>query len=218
MSQDVALPINLVNLAVPDSTDRVDEKVILQRIAAGDPDALADWFLRHKDGLYSFVYYRVGNDPDLAADATQATFVKALERLADFDPRRGEMKTWLRFLSRNIVREMLGRNHRGVQLQAAWDQLDETLRQAYAKIDSQLLPEAVLEREETRELVETTLANLPANYREVLEAKYIENETLDTIATLRETTVDGVKSMLQRARAAFRECFLALAKMEMSDV
>ncbi len=123
------------------------------------------------------------------------------------------MRTWLCFLSRNIVRETLTRNQRGVQLQEAWDQLDERLRKAYEQIDSQLLPDAVLQREETRELVEMTLTNLPDNYRDVLQAKYIEGQSLETMARSRETTADGVKSMLQRARAAFRECFLAVGQI-----
>jgi RNA polymerase sigma factor (sigma-70 family) len=85
-------------------------------------------------------------------------------------------------------------------------------------LDSELLPDAVLEREETRELVDVAMSNLPSQYREVLQAKYVDNLSLEHIAGLRDTTIDSVKSMLRRARAAFRECFLAIAKVEMSDV
>jgi len=188
------------------------------RIATGDEDALESWFQRHKNDVYSFIYYRVGNDPDLAADATQATFTVALERLADFEPQRGDMTNWLRFLSRNIIRDMLSKHRRGMQLQTVWDRIDQSLRDSYSKMDSELLPDAVLEQEETRELVDMALANLPPQYREVLVAKYIENQSLDAIATFRETSIDSVKSMLRRARGAFRECFLAISKLEMSDV
>ena len=125
--------------------------------------------------------------------------------------------TWLRYLSRNIVRSLLEKHRRGVQLQAVWDQIDDSLRAAYEAIDQEALPDAVLQREETRELVQMTLANLPPQYRHVLESKYIDNQPLEAIAQVRNTSIDGVKSMLRRARAAFRECFLAIAKMEMSD-
>ncbi len=200
------------------TTTIVSDAENLKRIAHGDADALEVWFYRCKDDLYSFVYYRVGGDEDLAADATQATFALALERLRDFDSDKGTMTNWLRFLSRNIIRDTLARHRRGVQLQAVWDRIDDSLRGAYEQIDSELLPDEVLQRDETRELVAVALTNIPPNYRDVLQAKYVDNQSLDDMATQQETTIDAVKSMLRRARAAFRDCFLTIAKTEMSDV
>lgn len=198
------------------STDHSD--AIVARIAQGDADALTAWFQQHRDSVYSFVFYRVGSDPDLAADVTQATFTKALERLGEFDVKRGEMITWLRYLSRNIIRSTLAGHRRGKPLQVVWDRLDDELRAVYEQIDSQPLPDEALQRQETRELVDMALANLPPQYRDVLEAKYVDNQPLETIALQRQVSIDSVKSMLRRARAAFRECFLTMARMEMSDV
>ena len=185
---------------------------LLRRIAAGHPDALSAWFEQHVDALYAFIYYRVGNDPDLAADATQSTFALALERLSQYDPERGTMVTWLRMLSRNVVRDLLTRHRKAAQLQAAWNNIDQSLARIYERIDHDLLPDEALERKETRQLVGMTLANLPPHYREVLEAKYMEGLALDAIATMRSATIDSVKAMLRRARAAFRETFLTLAR------
>ena len=199
------------------SAEKTHEDQTLRGILAGEPQALEAWFLANKDPLYAFIYYRVGGDPDLAADATQATFAEALGRLSDFDPDRGEMTTWLRMLSRNNIRSVLSTRRRGVELQMAWDRIDESLRAAFEKIDSAPLPDDVVERRETRELVEMTLANLPPQYRDVLEAKYFENLSLEAIAGRRATSIDGVKSMLRRARESFRECFTAMAALEVSD-
>ncbi len=195
-----------------------DDQAILRRVAAGDPAALRTWYDGQKHALYAFVFYRVGGDAALAEDATQSTFTAALENLSNFDPDRGDMKNWLRYLSRNIIRKTLADFRRGEQLQQAWEEIDGSLRAAYERIDRELLPEEVLERDETRELVLMTLSNLPPNYRDVLAAKYIQGQSLQAIANAGETTVDAVKAMLRRARAAFRECFLALAKLEVSDV
>ena len=65
--------------AVPEKllTDVCDAD-LFSRIRAGDPEALEAWFHRNKDALYSFVYFRVGGDADLAADALQSTFTVAL--------------------------------------------------------------------------------------------------------------------------------------------
>ena len=196
----------------------LDDRTLLERIAQGDAVALTDWFHANKGPLYAFVFYRVGSDADLAADATQATFMAALERLNDFDPQQGTMKNWLRYLSRNIIRKCLADQQRGEQLQLAWDEIDQTLQAAYQRIDRDLLPDEVIERNETRELVSMALSNLPPHYRDALAAKYIDGRSLEAIADAGSTTIDAVKSQLRRARAAFRECFLALAKLEVSDV
>ncbi|MFP4058225.1 MAG: RNA polymerase sigma factor [Candidatus Brocadiia bacterium] len=185
---------------------------LLARIARGDPEALTAWFEGTVDALYAFVYYRVGHDADLAADVAQSTFALALERLDRYDPQRGDMVTWLRLLSRNVIRDTLAAHRRAAQLQTTWDNIDASLHRLYERMDADLLPPAALERSETRELVSTTLANLPPHYREVLEAKYMDGRSLRAIAATRQATVDSVKSMLHRAREAFRETFLTLAR------
>jgi len=186
----------------------------LLKIRAGDPTALRDWFNEHVDQVYGFIFYRVGNDPDAAADVTQATFELALGILTEFDPERGSMSTWLRVTSRNLIRSHLEKSRRNVPLLDLWSRLDSVLEGQYSEIDEQLLPDAALEAEETRELVSITLANLPSQYREVLDAKYLNEQSLEAIATARDTSIDSVKGLLRRARAAFKHTFQAIANPE----
>lgn len=186
----------------------------LHAIRSGDSVALQAWFDQNVDGLYGFIYYRVGNDSQAASDLTQATFERALERLADFSPERGSMATWLRLTSRNLIRDHLRAAKRSVPLQDLWSRLDEVLESRFSEIDDQELPPEVLERDETRELVSMTLANLPTHYREVLDAKYLDEQSLAAIAASRDTTIDSIKSLLRRARAAFRTTFQTIADPE----
>lgn len=203
-----ASPVSSSVATVPLNADH------LTRIRQGNPEALTVWFEQNVDAVHAFVYYRVGKDFHLAADVTQATFAKALEKLGDYDPKRGSMVTWLRTLSRNVIRDTLSRHRKESQLQTMWEHIDQTLNCIYNRIDREVLPDEILERKETRELVGITLANLPPHYREVLEEKYVQGQSLETMARLRSTTMDSVKAMLRRARVSFRETFLTLAKME----
>ena len=191
---------------------------LVRLIVEGDPAALTNWFRRFRDGVYRFAYYRLATDADLAADATQQTFLVALERLADFDPERGSMSHWLQLLSRNVIRDLLARHKRGAQLETLWNGIDDRLRETLGGIDSELLPDEALERDETRELVAMTLANLPESHRQVLTDKYMRGRSIEQIAVDRDTTSDGVKSMLRRARQSFRDCFLMIAQFEVHDV
>ncbi len=61
--------------------------------------------------VYGYVRYRVGN-ADTADDLTSQAFLRALDRLATFDPRRGELGPWILGIARNVTG--LGESHVGV--------------------------------------------------------------------------------------------------------
>ena len=69
------------------------------------------------------------------------------------------------------------------------------------------LPGEVLELAETRDLVHMAVANLPEQYRNALTRKYVDGESLETLAGELGISVDATKSLLARARRAFRDTF-----------
>ena len=56
------------------------------------------------------------------------------------------------------------------------------------------------------------MSHLPAKYREALEAKYVTGKSVRDMAATLSLTEKAVESQLGRARRAFRETFLALAR------
>src|SRR5258708_37467698 len=79
----------------------------LRAAQKGDRTAIGRFYDAHVDGLYAFVFYRVGRDATLAEDVVQETFAVALSRQADYDPQRGSVGSWLAVLSRNVIRDHL---------------------------------------------------------------------------------------------------------------
>lgn len=53
---------------------------ILEKLHAGEAEAVRAWFERYADNVYTFVYYRVGKDEQTASDVVQETFLDALTR------------------------------------------------------------------------------------------------------------------------------------------
>lgn len=183
---------------------------LARRMHRRDPQALETWFNLHADAVYGFAFYRVGRNADLAAEVTQETFTRALQRLDAYDPDRGPMVSWLCTMSRNCIRDVL--RQRGHQpLAALWDSVDRSLLRLYAELDRTPMSVEIAESKETQDLVGVTLANLPETYRTVLMAKYMDDKSLQQIADDRSTTVDAVKGLLKRARKAFKQTFGALA-------
>jgi len=188
------------------------DQISIRRLRRGDEAALERFYEAHVDGLYAFVFYRVGRDETIAEDVVQETFLQALDRLDDYDPDRGSMSSWLCVLSRNVIRRHVKSHRRSQELQAMWDRIDETLAQVFAALDREPLTDEVIEREETRDLVNVTIAHLPDRYRAVLEQKYVGGQTLADLAQRLDVSEDAAKSLLARARRAFRETFLALSQ------
>ena len=177
----------------------------------GDRLAIGRFYDAHVDGLYAFVFYRVGRDAALAEDVVQETFTLALGKRDAYDPARGSVASWLTVLSRNVIRDHLREHRRADELQATWERIDATLAQTFAAMAERPLPGEVLERAETRDLVHMAVANLPDQYRNALTRKYVDGESIETLAKEMDISVDAAKSLLARARRAFRDTFATLS-------
>jgi len=183
----------------------------LRAAQAGDRAAIGRFYDDHVDGLYAFVFYRVGRDATLAEDVVQETFALALGKQADYDPARGSVASWLTVMSRNVIRDHLRDHRRSDELQARWERIDATLAQTFAAMAERPLPGDVLERAETRDLVHMAVAHLPDQYRTALTRKYVDGESLETLAGELGISIDATKSLLARARRAFRDTFATLS-------
>ena len=163
------------------------------------------------DALYAFVFYRVGGAPEVCEDVVHDTFALAMDRFGEFDSERGSVRTWLCTLSRNVIRRHL-RTRKREQLGDIWDRIDRELVNVFAELERRPLSDEVVEREETRTLVNMTVTNLPDRYREALEQKYVAGQSLAEMARDRSVSEDAVKSLLARARRAFRDAFAAVTR------
>lgn len=182
---------------------------LLSKVVSGDADALRRFYEGCVDALYAFVFYRVGKDPSLAEDVVQQTFVVAFERHRTFDESRGSLSSWVCQLSRNVIRAHL-KDRRRVEELDMWDKVDRALAEAFERMEREALVDEVIERRQTRDLVHVTMGHLAEPYRRLLERKYIEDRSLADMAVELEVSEEAVKSMLARARRAFRETFQTL--------
>jgi RNA polymerase sigma-70 factor (ECF subfamily) len=164
--------------------------------------------------LYRFCLYRVARNRHLCEEVVQETLLRALRDLALYDPQRAanNIFPWLTGLARNEIHRALARERGTVSLETLWANMDKELLAFYARLDSEPFTDELLQREETRELVNATMSQLPSHYREALEAKYVSGRSVRDLATCWHLSEKAVESQLTRARKAFRATFLALAR------
>jgi len=188
------------------------DKKMLRRLLRNEPKAIEPWFYTYSDSLYTFVFYRVGKDNQLAADIVQETFLKALKDIQKYDPNRGSMFAWLTLLSKNCIKHTLRERGREISYDRIWQDIDSGLLTAFEQIATEPLPDEVIEKAETVQLVQMTLANIPANYKHVLKQYYYQLKPPKEIARAVGVSEGAIKTMLYRARQAFKAAFLRLEK------
>jgi len=179
-------------------------------ILAGDRTAAEGFFKRQLEPLYEFVHYRVGRRTALAEDVVQETFVTAFECLSGFEA-RSSLFTWLCGIARNKIREQ-ARLRQPTPIEDVLRGADADIDTILANVEREPLPEWVLEREETAELVGATLSSLPPDYRDALVSKYVDGLSVAEIGAHKGKSEKAAESTLHRARLAFSRIFQVLAK------
>ena len=182
-----------------------DDLSLRDRILAGDRGAAATLVERNLDSLYEFVHYRVGGDRPTAEDVVQDTMIVALERLEGFDG-RSTLHTWLCGIAKNKIRAYR-RKRRPQLIEDVLDEADADIHSILAQVASEELPDWVLQRQETQELVGATLSSLPPEYRRALVEKYVEGMTVGETARRAGKGIKAAESTLHRARLAFARVF-----------
>jgi RNA polymerase sigma factor (sigma-70 family) len=126
------------------------------------------------------------------------------------------MTAWLGYIARNCIRTVLRRSGRDEAVGTA-ENFDGQMLTAFRNVGSSPLPDEILQRRETRELVAVTLSKLRCEYRQVLIDRYYEQHPVRAIAQSRGITEGAVKSLLHRARQAFKVAFVSSAEAIMQD-
>jgi RNA polymerase sigma-70 factor (ECF subfamily) len=157
---------------------------LVERSAGGDTDAFEVLVRRYERVLFR-VAFRMLGDYDDARDATQATFVKAFQKLATFDSR-------FRFFSwiyRILLNECLNARRDRHPQEAVLPELAA----AGSPLDA-------LNAADRRRVIQVALLALPVEYRQVVVLRHFGELNYDDIASTLDVPVSTVKSRLHTAR------------------
>ena len=185
--------------------DSQQERAVAQGLRDGKPEAWRALYDAYAERVWRCAARLIGGNAADVADVVQETFLAAARSATTYDASRGTLWVWLWGIAR-----------RHVALHFRKQQRHDRLRQAEAWLaarNGELLgnredaPPELLEAAELATLVRVTLTELPADYELLLTAKYLDGESVDSIATQEQSTSQAVRSKLARARQAFRAAF-----------
>ena len=186
----------------------MDEREIIERVLAGDNDAFGVLVERYQSKVYNLALRMTGSEDD-AADMAQETFLRAWRSLPAFQF-ESAFSTWLFRMTHNICIDHLRSKKRKptVSLTMQDDGGEETAQLDLP--DPGPDPEQSLLQSEERTLVARALQALPADYREILTLRAIDDLSYQKIAEILHLQEGTVKSRLSRARAQLRKIVLAM--------
>jgi RNA polymerase sigma-70 factor (ECF subfamily) len=164
--------------------------------AEGDADIWRE-FLDREIPLLFGMFMKQWPNPSLAEELVQKTVFDAVRGRESYDLSKGSPEEWIFGIARNNIRIE-------VRNRASRPSVNGDINQYLELIDSKRLPDEVLERKETSEIVRTALSRLESKEQVVLRAKYIEGLSARDIAGQIGIAEKAVHNLLYQARISLR--------------
>lgn len=177
----------------------------IQQARKGDINALGRLYEKYFEPLYSFVFYRVNKNREIAEDITQYVFLTMVRSLHTFQESKGNFYGWLCGIARHRIVDALRFQQKHEPLAAESADIETQVDVTLSQMERQLLPDEILSNKELQSYVAGILTRLPDHYRHVLSAKYIEDLDVSAIAQKMGLSEKAVESLLTRARNVFRK-------------
>lgn len=163
------------------------ERVLMDRVAAGEQEAFALLFAPYRAMLLQFAAGRLGGEAQLAEDVVQEAALNAFRALAA-GTRPENLRAWLFTIVRNCASNARRVGRTSIPI--------EDRHEADVSQD----PALVLADRERLVLLMSALGELPDRQRKALLGHALEGHSYREIAVRLDSSVSAVKTLIHRAR------------------
>lgn len=162
---------------------------LVTRAQHGDGEAFGQLFLRYKETVYRYIYYRVG-DQATAEDFTSETFLRALRRIGAITYQGRDIGAWFVTIARNIVLD---------HAKSARHRLEVAVPETIEHTDTGPGPEDSVLSSLTAERLMRALNRLSADQRECVMLRFIQGMSVSETAEIMGRNSGAVKALQHRA-------------------
>jgi RNA polymerase sigma-70 factor (ECF subfamily) len=168
----------------------------------GTASHFKDLALPHLKDIYTLARYLLRNISD-ADDAVQECYLRAFRHFDTF--RGGQIKPWLMTILRNVCHDSY---RSAAQLRRTTDyMLEKNTAVPIWREDNETPEQAMLKNDES-ETMQRLIGELPAEFREVIVLREINDLSYRDIAAVVEVPVGTVMSRLARGRRILRDAWI----------
>ena len=187
------------------------DPALVKAAQRGDMLAFEELVARHRDKIYARCYTMLRNE-DAALDLSQEAWVKAWQRLAQFQG-DSSFATWATRITINVCLDQLRKNKR--QRAESIEELDEESGGVERQMPVVTVnPTERLERGELRQKIDEALGKLTDEHRSVLVLKEFQEMEYKEIAKTVGCSIGTVMSRLFYARRKMAALLAELKKEE----
>ncbi len=171
---------------------------LLQRIQAGDEDALVSLHEQFANLVYS-VAYRVLNDQMGAEEVTQDTFMRLWDKANTYDSEKGEFHVWLLTITRRLAIDFLRKRqrHEPNQEMIFMDEDPSLWERIAPTTDGDL-----------RHTLKAVITELPPEQQQVISLAYFYGMTHSDIAEHLELPLGTVKTRIRQGMKKLRDAWM----------
>ena len=179
----------------PSAVPAPDDDLLLDRVQAGDQQAMAQIFDRYSRMVYS-VAMRVLADPGHAEDVLQDVFFKVWREPHSFLKGRGPMGAWLAVVARNRAIDALRRRKPS-------DSVDDVVLVSKTNLAAESQHRSMIE------MVRKVMKALPPDQQASMELAYFEGLSHSEIAARTGDPLGTVKTRIRSALITLRKALEA---------
>ncbi|MDH3745952.1 MAG: sigma-70 family RNA polymerase sigma factor [Acidobacteriota bacterium] len=179
------------------SRQNPDERQLLERLVAGEPEALSELYDRYS-GMLLGLSYKILHDASDAEEVLQEVFLQVWRQASRYDSSKSSISTWLVLITRS----------RSIDRLRSRKVVDKTVTAAHVENPrTHASPEGVEDvlTIERRNRLLDELRRLPQEQREVLELSFYRGLTQREIAQSTDTPLGTVKTRTLLAMKKLRQ-------------
>lgn len=170
----------------------MDERELISACQAGETERFAELYDLYADRIFRFIFHKT-MQRDLAEDLTSDTFVRAIEKIHQFNSEKAQFSTWIYTIARNLITDHWRSYREHKDIEDVWDlaSLDDIVDSAHKHLIGEKLHVA--------------LRNISPSNREILMMRFWQDLSFAQIAELTGKSEGAVKMTAGRALKKLRE-------------
>jgi len=173
----------------------LSDKEVVAKASLGDNLAFGALYERYVGRIYSYIYYRTGNQYD-AEDITSRVFYRAMRHIGNYQDRGLPFSAWLYRIAHNLVANWHRDNSRKKEIP-----LDDSFNIRYPQDH----PETAILKSEEQENLLRIIRKLPPDRQQLIILKFVEHLPNSEIGEIMGRTEGAVKSLYHRTLLSLRE-------------
>jgi RNA polymerase sigma-70 factor (ECF subfamily) len=186
----------------------IDDAILVRQCQGGDSVAMHRLIVKYQDRIFN-VIFKICSNRDDAAELTQETFVKFIEKINTFKM-QSAFYTWLFRIAVNLSLNFCRRRFKvkmhsidtpvGPEAESARDQL-----RSFLADEKEIDPFVAAQNREVGQIIMKALGELEDKQRAAVVLRDIEGMAYAEIAESLEVEIGTVKSRISRGRESLRE-------------